>query len=503
MAGGAPTSDFYNVYTATSITSTGQSLISTTETAFEAFLGNNILFIDLDECFNFFSKVLNEKKNISDKFIPIVTPMQLYMRIKNTFMEYKSEYDEPIIKFINRCTQSELKRLYYKNNIYEFTEIPKISNILKGILENVSDFKDPNKIPKEIKEELNNLWKYYSEFVHYNHFYFNRIQRLKHDKRKVVVVVDTDSNMLNLFPWVQYTTQFIDRNNIDISNKTDDALMYIQVNIMSYILTKMITDVLAKYTKYSNVPKEYRPRINMKNEFLFTRLILSNTKKRYASSVRLREGKEILPEKIDVKGLDFNKSSTRKDTKDFFMKLLKEKMLQTNNINVGEILKELRGFENKIRESLEKGEKNFLLPDSVKEIQAYDKPYSQQGVRGVLAWNFLYPDNAISLPEKVDKVKLTLDNEKEYERLKELYPDIYKVVKRNILEHHDKGFADKGLSILAIPKNVETPEWIVPFIDYDTIVNDNISRFYSLLRSLGIDPIEVGKKNHFTNILNI
>ena len=40
----------------------------------------------------------------------------------------------------------------------------------------------------------------------------------------------------------------------------------------------------------------------MKNEFLFGRLFLSPVKKRYISTMRLREGKELWPEKIDIKG---------------------------------------------------------------------------------------------------------------------------------------------------------------------------------------------------------
>ena len=39
--GGAKTSNFYNLYTAVSTTASGQSLISTTETAIENFMSNN------------------------------------------------------------------------------------------------------------------------------------------------------------------------------------------------------------------------------------------------------------------------------------------------------------------------------------------------------------------------------------------------------------------------------------------------------------------------------
>jgi DNA polymerase elongation subunit (family B) len=69
-ASGAPTSNFFNLYTATSVTATGQSLISTTETSFEAFLANNVLFNDINECFVFIRNIINEKHEMDDSFLP-------------------------------------------------------------------------------------------------------------------------------------------------------------------------------------------------------------------------------------------------------------------------------------------------------------------------------------------------------------------------------------------------------------------------------------------------
>jgi len=503
-ASGAPTSNFFNLYTATSVTATGQSLISTTETAFEAFMTNNVGFIDLDDCLNFMRNVIKEDKIIDDKFLPIVSVELLMKRMKGMFFDYKEEYDDILFTFVMNLDQKIMNRIFFKNNLYAFSNLPKIRNKLTTIMLKVKEFKDPNKVPESIKTNIEDLWDYYKEFVFYNHFAFNRIQRLKNDKRKCVVVVDTDSNMLNLNPWVQFLFNYVIKVDSRLMDRDPDQLRFVCVNIMCYVLTNMITEVLWKYTKGANILKEYRPKINMKNEFLFTRLILSGKKKRYISSVRLREGKEIYPEKIDIKGMDFVKSSTREETKKYFINLVKEKLLYAKDINISEILRELEGFEAVIRASLQRGEKSFLIPKSVKELGAYKDPFKEQGVRGIIAWNYLYPNKEIDLPEKVDIVKVKLTNEKEVEEVKHVEPQMYEIIVKNILNSKEKKIAEKGVAIIAIPRNVERiPEWLMPFIDYDTIVNDNLSRFYSVLESMGIETIKTSKKEYFSNILRV
>jgi dephospho-CoA kinase len=198
-ASGAPTSNFFNLYTATSVTATGQSLISTTETSFEAFLANNVLFNDINECFVFIRNIINEKHEMDDSFLPNINIHKVYRRLLSMFCSYKpqikkieEEYGDTIWKYLGCLTQRDLNRIYFKNNIYAFANLPRIRNKLTDVKLNVEDFKNPNKVPESIKGKLEDLWDYLKEFVFYNYFAFNRIQRLKTEKRKVVVTVDTD-----------------------------------------------------------------------------------------------------------------------------------------------------------------------------------------------------------------------------------------------------------------------------------------------------------------------
>lgn len=504
---GSPTSNFYNIYTAASTTATGQSLISTTETAFEGFMSNNNPFIDLDDCMNFLRFITKEKddrKFSTRKILPRITVEMLIGRLKTMFYDYKEEYEFVLFSYLINLHEEEISRIYFKNNLYEFSNLPRIRYILSDIVMKADKFRDPNKVPSSIAKELDELWDYYKEFVLYNNFYFNRIQRLKNDKRKTVVTVDTDSNMLNLEPWYNFMMEYVIGVKPEIVNgKTDDDVMYICINIMSYIITKMITEVLNKYTKKANVPKEYRHRVNMKNEFLFTRLILADKKKRYMSSIRLREGKEVLPEKIDIKGHDFAKSSARPETMEFFKKLAKERLLYTDNIDIPSILADINQFHDDIDDSLKRGERNFLLPKSVKELGAYKDPFREMGVRAVFAWNAIYPENSIELPEKIDIVKVNLERLSDVEKLLDKYPEIYEKIVSGIFESKIDKIREKGVSAIAIPRNVDkVPEWITEFMDCDTIINDNISKFHSVLRSLGLNTIKTSKKEYYSNIIS-
>lgn len=42
--------------------------------------------------------------------------------------------------------------------------------------------------------------------------------------------------------------------------------VFISVNTLTYVLTQVVRNILLQYGEYSNVPEEFRPRLNMKNE---------------------------------------------------------------------------------------------------------------------------------------------------------------------------------------------------------------------------------------------
>ena len=235
----------------------------------------------------------------------------------------------------------------------------------------------------------------------------------------------------------------------------------------------------------------------MKNEFLFSRMILASKKKKYVSSVRLREGSEIYPEKIDIKGMEFMKSTATEETKERFANIVKNRVLHTKDVDIAKVLQDLEDFEDEIIRSIKDGEKTYLIPKSVKELGAYKDPLKEQGVRAIIAWNYLYPDMSIELPAKVDIVKLTLTQESEFNKLRIKDRKVYDIIEKHILNNSDERISKKGLPVIAIPKNVDAvPEWMLEFIDYDTLTFNVLKKFYPILESLGLETIKTSKKEY-------
>lgn len=503
---GARSSVFYNIYTAAAVTATGQMLISTTEQSFEAFVSaRGYRLQSMDECYRFLFNIVTEDHTINADFLNNVNVEMVIERLRSMFYDSTLMNRQNLYAYLMNCTQEELNRIYYKNNLYEFIKVPMIHEMLKNTLESVDEFRDPNKVPKNIEKRLDKLTNYVLEFVGYFYSPSDRVKRLKRDTRAAVVGVDTDSNMVGVSKWVYHVLENIVPESDILQNMEKKELEFAIVNVIAYMLTLKIERLLLDHTKRSNLLEEYRPMIAMKNEFLFWRAIYSNAKKRYITLNGLREGFEYDPPKLDVKGMDFMKATTRERTKNEMLNIIKDEIVQLgHDISIPSVFRRLENLETEILDSLSSGNKEFLIPSSVKEIEAYKDPIKSQGVKAVLIWNMAMPDETIELPAKVDLVKVKIPKEEDLELIREKHPDIYVNLKRKAFHGQFEKFRKDGIEVIAVPSNYETvPEWIQLYTDYDRIANDNMSRFTSVMNSLEIKTVVKTKRTYFTNIISI
>lgn len=534
---GMPKSAFYSKWSGPATTSTAQSVISTTETLFEAVLVDNYKFIDLNECFIFMDSVLKQDYEIPKWMVP-ASKTELFNRLKNMFFVdvYKEEYDEMLQKYIWNLKEDDVTKIFYKNNLVEFTrrhdkvkdlydemfssvknlsyaetedDIPeeyrvrfeKVDDSKKKVKEynsfvNHEFFMDPNSPPDTIIEPLNKIKDYYMKYVYSAFMSIDRIHRLKYFMRKTVCIVDTDSNILALDAWVDFCENEILNGNYGRSLENN---RFIIVNSITYFITNAVADTLDTYGKHSNIPDDFRKRFGMKNEFYMTKLVIGKKKKRYISAIRLREGNLMSPYKPDVKGFEFRKATTSEEAKAVFEKIIKNRICEVDVPDIPGIISDLSHFENVIRESIMRREKTYLPLGNAKELEAYKDPYSQQGVRGSLAWNTIYPENSIGFPSKVSILKLNIFDLEDIEELKYLYPKIYDKIKRGIFESPVKEIREKGLQVLAIPSNSDIPEWCDPYIDYNTVINNITGQFKGVTDAFGINCPEVGKQKKTVN----
>lgn len=561
-ASGMPASAFFSKWSGPATTSSAQSVISTCYSTFEGFICDNFLFYDLNECMNWLKIVREqiEEDPETDFWVVPHDTNEVYEKLRGMFVEWKDSYEEPLREYVSHLSQNELTRIYYRNRLEEFTRDHNIIQSLhRTIMKNINvypvlskdtvehdenwedqipkkfrgtfstaneynafacneAFMDPNNIPESVKEEIEELTGYYMKYVYTRYLVFDRIYRLKNFGRKTVMVIDTDSNILVLDGWVS----FILNEVITDSDKDQENKEFIIINTITYALTTLITDTLLYYGKCSNIPEEFRPRYNMKNEFFMRRLVVSEVKKRYMSLFKLREGNLLNPPKTDIKGFDFKKASTSDVCEKIFTKLSEDYLLKADTIDVKGLREELRKLENKIRADIEAGNLTYLPIANAKELSAYADPGSEQSVRGVIAWNSLNPDSKIDLPAKVKMLKLTLFKEEDIEPLKRTHPEIYRVLKKEVFEDKSGIFVtqkikdgkvnvkSKGLQVLALPANGQIPDWVKPYIDYGSVIGNIMGPFKSVTDLLKLNCVVTGySKNgvnreteNFTNMIS-
>lgn len=530
-ASGMPKSAFYSKYSGPATTCSAQSCIATTETFFEAFLADNYKFIDIDECFFFMCGILDQEYDIPD-WIVTVTDDELYDRLRKMFYydAWKPEYEKILRKFIYHLSTDEVTKIFYKNNLIEFTKRhTHVKDLYDKIFSSVDNYKyadsisdipvdkwkdflgdngepdvdkynsfvsreyfmNPNNPPSSILEYLKELDTIYTIFVYTPYLSVDRIHRLKYFDRMTVCIVDTDSNILALDKWIEFCNKELLLSNY---GRSEEYNTFIMINTLAYFITSTIAKTLDFFAIHSNIPKEYRKKFAMKNEFYFNKLIIGKKKKRYISSVKLREGNLIVPYKPDVKGFEFKKSTTSETAKAVFDNIIKVHILEKPVPDISAILHDLREFERDIESSIRRGELLYLPIANAKEMSAYKDPYSQQGVRGSIAWNYFYPGRQIEYPSKVSILKMTIFRLEDAKNLYVTHPEIYSILRDKIFGSSIEGLSSKGLQVLAIPGNAKIPEWCQPYIDINTVVNNIIGQFKGVLDVFSIHCPEVGKQ---------
>ena len=567
-ASGAPSSAFYSVYSGPATTLSAQSVISTAKNFFEGFLADNYPFLNSSECIHWINVMLKDSEDIElDDFINIISEKALVERLCNKIIDIKDNDKEMIRDFVDNLTPREITIIYYKNNMIEFIKNHQIiQDIFIDIMVNVDvlpesnghdgvdlhgmsvkdynhyvqekAFINPNSVPENIKDDLELFKNYIMKYVFTRYMPFDRIYRLRNFKRRVVTTIDTDSNFLSMDILINWLLDEVIKGRTFGRDKNHNT--FIIVNTIVYVITAAIEQIMLFYGKSSNIPKEFRPKYSMKNEFFLDLLVIGKAKKRYISRQVLREGNYLQPNKVDIKGFDFKKATCSDYSEKKFMSIIKNRIINSEEIDLQGMISDIREFEEEIRQSILSGEIEFLPNGSAKELAAYKNPASEQSVRGVKAWNIVEPDKPIDLPSKVSLVKMNIFDESDINDLRYKNPVVYEYIMDKIFndktgifvetkvddesikyvsgkywldkipKKYRKLYADKdvsewnafvdgcinagkdcnykkvtikkrGLQVLAIPSNEKIPQWAIPYIDINTMVNNIISPFKPVL----------------------
>ncbi|MCM1224643.1 MAG: hypothetical protein NC548_60370, partial [Lachnospiraceae bacterium] len=372
-------------------------------------------------------------------------------------------------------------------------------------------FLNPYQFPDCIKEPMNEFIEIVNQFVYVEYITPDSIVKLNNHKRNTVLLVDTDSNMINSDIFVSFVV-----NELFPGEDFGRPKMYnemICVNILAASIDRCVIKMLDFYGRTHHMDEASRAELTMKNEFMFRRFFLMKTKKRYAASIVLREGNIIIPFKPEIKGLDFIKAGVTDDVTKKFQKMLEDHILFSDKLELHEMMRELKAFEDEIYHDLKSGGTRFLKPQMYKAEGAYKKIMDSEGrvigskawslpvFRGAAVWNELYPKEKINSLDRVKLIKLTCSGLSDLEDLKRKFPDEYNQVLTKIFMSTKPEIKNCGLRVIAIPTSMkQIPEWIIDLIDYDLIISDVISSFRSVLESLEIEETSYKTPNGSANI---
>lgn len=473
-----------------------------------------------------------------------------------------TEEDLEIIWYaVSHLTQEDINRVYYKNNLYDFFDNKSMTKSLIYIMKKMKQpYLDPNMVPEEISVELETLLSLVKEYVFYNYQIIDRIERNAHMVKNVAIISDTDSAIVSFDAWyhfvlnklegitlnlnrkkteeiVEYTYNtkwkreieekeldfdFIKDEIIEVPKKqrvitymVNKELKFSILNIIAYLCSQLINEYMLSYTKSNHSYAEGKKcLIIMKNEFTFGTTMLTMNKKNYATIQELQEGHIINNGDgvMDIKGLPINKSTLNDKTKEELQKILEEEILTSDEIDQVRIIKRLAILEKQIFENLKSGQKDYYKPATIKALNSYEDPMRIQGIKAALVWNMVRGEEleAIDLEARntvnIAKVIITPEN---IEKIKDKFPDVYDRFV-DLFKDPDHSFfgtssqygvkIKKTITSIAIPTDVQVPEWLVEFIDYTTIINNNLTNFPT--ESVNIVTMDNPNVN-FTNIMKV
>lgn len=545
---GTPTAAFYTKYSPAATTLMAQSIITTMAAFFESYVGDNQKFWHIDECMDWMNTVVNKKNDKVPKWVRIPTEKEVSNRIKSHFYMANINDFPTIDKYVHGCNDDERVYLYYANNMKGFIQDHnKISKLINDILvtlplleasekevpeafrsqfppeANGKDlekynrwvanemFLDPYNVPESISKYIDELVEWVHQFVYVEYITPDSIVKLNNHMRNTVLLVDTDSNVINSDIFVSFVLDKIFPGSTFGRSRLYNEM--ILINVLAATLDKCVKGLLDYYGRCHNMDEASRAELTMKNEFMFRRFFLMKTKKRYAASIVLREGNMMLPFKLEIKGMDFIKAGVSDEVTGKFTSMLKNYILYTDEPQLHKMMKELKRFENEIYNDLIKGGVNYLKSSQYKPQEGYAKIKDTSGrvvgtkawslpvFRGSEVWNILNPDKQINSLDRVSIVKLTVTSVNDLDKIKDKFPKEYNDAVTKIFGSDNPNITKAGLKVICIPNSLhQIPDWIIPLIDYDVIISDVISSFRSVLDSLGLEAMEFKTPNGKANL---
>lgn len=189
--------------------------------------------------------------------------------------------------------------------------------------------------------------------------------RLKHMRRRTVVLSDTDSTCFTLDGWIRWLYN---------GNFRIDDTSIATAGAVAFMAAQSIINQLAILSRNMNISDEHLNTLAMKNEFLWSVHVPAEVSKHYFAYTVICEGNVYKEPEIEIKGVHLKNSAVPKsitaDAKDI-IKYILSTVANNEKIKFNYLLQRIIDLENNIRDSVYRGEPIYLKKSKIKNAEAY------------------------------------------------------------------------------------------------------------------------------------
>ena len=473
-----PYSRFYNRDLGDSITCRGRSSISVSAMSLEGAFSKRIPY-RIDALLYYISQACDceVEENILQEMLSFGYTADDFIREFNLQNHYVLDY---IKTKVYSLTDVQIAKLIFKNNFDLFISIPRIKNLFRELYSTCTaeeiPFLDPNEPPfiktevdgkdvytfatgtgailEEIKlhtaQILEGVYWYGGDYVPEKKKKTKNLQEtIQNIHRNTVVLIDTDSNMIN------YNTERLKfeklLSDIPDHNMTDDNKYFTMSNMCAIVICEVIDASLNRYKDHVNILPEKSKCLKLKNEFLFSKFLLTSRKKNYVAIVRLCEGKAYPAPKLDVKGLVFTKSSVNATIGEKVESIV-DAIMKTENLDMTEILRSVRKYTDEVSDSHKTRELLEYCVTLKIKTKMEDTDNSDYRGKAISLWNAIAKNESeiIVPPAAFYAVPINLCKRDE---LRDKYPEEIGKIEKWIDERNVEVIMEQITSIICDEKN--------------------------------------------------
>ena len=507
---------FYNDALGPAVTYTGQNIIASTMFGFEAFLTGNLWLRGPDEMARHVASCLMhcEGRDLQQEWgeLPALAEAVDVEYVVSRLVDSSAPgWDAAACArgLVGTFGQGELLALALRGDPLSFMALPRAYGLLQTALAGEIKEADPGKIEQHHpagKAAMEELYTGLRDWVMVHWMPADMPRIVGEMRRRTVCLVDTDSTFLNLHPWMAWL-----RENGGLEGADEDRLLT-GMNVMVYLLRLMNDDQMAALTRNLGVPEDRRRLINFKSEFVISRMVLTNGKKHYTALQKYQEGARLIGDKVELKGLAMKKTTTAKTTGTHFEKSIENRILRPAEVDRIGLVRDVVTLEDRIRASIAAGEPTYSQPAVLGRLTEYADMYSMPVVRGMIAWNAVETNNPIREGDRVNSFRLNVgtnaarlgDELARHPEGSETRTALTRLMEKFFSADAPEKLSKNGLNWIAIPKEVtRLPDWLLPLIDVESVLQANTSVIHPLLEAVGVRVIERPEPALYSNILKL